>query len=104
MRTFPTIDRSKATLDQHRPLNPAVVRNLREDLIVRWTYHSNAIEGNTLTLMETKVVLEGITVGGKTMREHLEAVNHREAILLMEELVTKAEPLTEWTIKSPALQ
>lgn len=100
MHTFPAIDRLKATLDQHRPLDPVIVRNLREDLIVRWTYHSNAIEGNTLTLQETKVALEGITVGGKSLREHLEAVNHRNAILLLEELVQKNEPLTEWTIKS----
>lgn len=88
MRTFPDIARLKATLDQHRPLDPAIVRNLREDLIVRWTYHSNAIEGNTLTLEETRVV-EGITVGGKSIREHLEAVNHKNAILLLEDLVQK---------------
>jgi Fic family protein len=100
MKTFPDIDRLKATLDQHRPLDPAIVRNLREDLIVRWTYHSNAIEGNTLTLQETKVALEGITIGGKSIREHLEAVNHKNAILLLEDLVQKNEPLTEWTIKS----
>lgn len=52
MHTFPEIDRFKAMMDQHHPLDPAIVRNLREDLIVRWTYHSNAIEGNTLTLQE----------------------------------------------------
>lgn len=52
MHTFPDIDCLKAMLDQHRPLDPAMVRNLREDLIVRWTYPSNAIEGNTLTLQE----------------------------------------------------
>lgn len=100
MHAFPDIDRLKATLDQHRPLDPAIVRNLREDLIVRWTYHSNAIEGNTLTLQETKVALEGITIGGKTLREHLEAVNHRNAILYLEELVQQNEPLSEWGIKS----
>ncbi len=100
MHTFPDIDRLKAALDQHRPLDPAIVRNLREDLIVRWTYHSNAIEGNTLTLQETKVALEGITIGGKSIREHLEAVNHKNAILLLEDLVQKNELLTEWTIKS----
>ena len=100
MQTFPAIDRLKAALDQHRPLDPAIVRNLREDLILRWTYHSNAIEGNTLTLRETKVALEGITVGGKTLREHLEVVNHRDAILLLEDIVQRAEPLSEWTIKS----
>lgn len=100
METLSAIDSLKATLDQHRPLDPAIVRNLREDLILRWTYHSNAIEGNTLTLRETKVALEGITVGGKTLREHLEAVNHRDAILLLEDIVQQAEPLSEWTIKS----
>ncbi|RYD35064.1 MAG: Fic family protein [Verrucomicrobiaceae bacterium] len=94
------MDRLKATLEAHRPLDPAIVRNLHEDLILRWTYHSNAIEGNTLTLRETKVALEGITVGGKTIREHLEALNHRDAILLLEEQVREAGPLTEWTIKS----
>lgn len=100
MPAFPDIDRLKAELDRHRPLDPAIVRNLREDLVVRWTYHSNAIEGNTLSLRETKVVLEGITVGGKPLKDHLEAVNHRDAILLLDDLVQKAEPLTEWTIKS----
>ncbi len=61
----------------------------QEDLVLRWTYNSNAIEGNTLTLQETKVALEGITIGGKTMVEHFEAINHREAILFMEEIVKK---------------
>jgi Fic family protein len=64
---FETIDDLKKKLDQHRPLSLSIVKNLQEDLIVRWTYHSNAIEGNTLTLLETKVVLEGITVGGKAL-------------------------------------
>lgn len=94
------IDGFKATLDSHRPLDAAIVSNLREDLILRWTYHSNAIEGNTLTLLETKVALEGITVGGKTIREHLEALNHRDAILLLEDMVREGQPLTEWSIKS----
>ncbi len=96
---FSAVDNLKTILDQHRPLDPAIVRNLREDLIVRWTYHSNAIEGNTLTLRETKVALEGITIGGKSLREHLEVVNHRDAILLLEDLVQKNEPLSEWTLK-----
>lgn len=97
---FAQADQLKAKLDARRPLPPEVVQNLREDLNLRWTYHSNAIEGNTLTLKETKVVLEGITIGGKTMREHLEAINHREAIHFVEELVQKNDPLSEWTIKS----
>lgn len=65
---FKKIDHLKATLDAHRPLPEAVVKNLHEDLVLRWTYNSNAIEGNTLTFMETKVVLESITVGGKSLR------------------------------------
>jgi len=97
---FETIDDLKKKLDQHRPLSPAIVKNLQEDLIVRWTYHSNAIEGNTLTLLETKVVLEGITVGGKTLREHFEAINHRNAIYYVEDIIKKLEPFSEWQIRN----
>ena len=97
---FEIIDDLKAKLDQHRPLSPAIVKNLHEDLILRWTYHSNAIEGNTLTLLETKVVLEGITVGGKALREHFEAINHRDAILYVEDIINKQEPFSEWQIRN----
>lgn len=93
------LDELKARLDKHRPLPATVVKNLREDIAVRWTYNSNAIEGNTLTLRETKVVLEGITVGGKSMKEHLEATNHVHAIDYIFELVDKDEQLTERIIK-----
>lgn len=94
------LDTLKAKLDSLRPLPAAALRNLRDDLVLRWTYHSNAIEGNTLTLMETKVVLEGITVGGKLLREHFEAINHRNAIFYVEDIVRKAEPLSEWQIRN----
>ena len=97
---FNHLDDLKERLDYYRPLSESIVENLHENLIVRWTYNSNAIEGNTLTLQETKVALEGITVGGKTLREHFEAINHKEAILFMEELVQKNEPLSEFDIKS----
>ena len=97
---FEKLDHLKSRLDALRPLPQSVVRNLHEDLVVRWTYHSNAIEGNTLTLQETKVVLEGITIGGRSMREHLEAINHREAIRFLETLVAEDEPLREADIKS----
>ncbi|RKY52147.1 MAG: Fic family protein [Candidatus Neomarinimicrobiota bacterium] len=97
---FTKLDNLKDKLDQYRPLPKSVIENLHEDLVVRWTYNSNAIEGNTLTLQETKVALEGITVGGKTLREHFEAINHKEAILFVEELVQKNEPLSEFDIKS----
>lgn len=93
------IDRLKARRDQYRPLPKAMVANLREKLILNWTYHSNAIEGNTLTLKETRVALEGITVGGKTLCEHFEAINHRAAILLLEEQVQQQSQVIEWLIK-----
>lgn len=72
MHDFKELDVLKKKLDSYRPLPEGLVKHLRDDLILRWTYHSNAIEGNTLTLKETKVALEGITVGGKTLQEHLE--------------------------------
>ena len=97
---FETIDSLKNKLDAQRPLPPSVVKNLQEDLILRWTYHSNAIEGNTLTLLETKVVLEGITVGGKALREHFEAINHRNAIYYVEDIIKKEEPFSEWQIRN----
>lgn len=89
----------KEKLERLRPLHPDSVRSLRDALLVEWTYHSNAIEGNTLTLKETRVALEGITVGGKSLREHLEAINHREAILFLEELVASRADLTEHTLR-----
>lgn len=97
---FTEIDTKKKLLDAKRPLPVHTAQSLREHLLIEWTYHSNAIEGNTLTLAETKVVLEGITVGGKTLREHLEVINHREAILYLEEIVKKNEPLSEWQIRN----
>ena len=100
MNPYHRLDELKRRLDAYRPLPPEVVRNLHEDTVLRWTYHSNAIEGNTLTLKETKVALEGITVGGKTMREHFEAMNHKEAILLVNDLVSKEVLLSESIIKS----
>ena len=96
---FKKLDELKLKLDSFRPLNPYIVKNLHEDLVLRWTYHSNAIEGNTLTLKETKVALEGITIGGKTLREHFEAINHKDAILFMEDLAQKEERLSEYSIK-----
>lgn len=97
---FEQIDTKKEQLDMKRPLPKYTVQSLREKLFLEWTYNSNAIEGNTLTLNETKVVLEGITVGGKTLREHLEVINHRDAISYVEDIVQKEEPFSEWQIKN----
>lgn len=100
MPDFKNIDHLKNQLDQKRPLPSAAVQNLREVFRVDWTYNSNAIEGNTLSLVETKVVLEeGLTVGGKTLREHFEAINHSEAILYVEECVQRNAELSEKVIK-----
>ncbi|MEC0328353.1 cell filamentation protein Fic [Paenibacillus macerans] len=78
---FDTIEQLKKELDAVRPFPPAAVKNLDEVYRIEWTYNSNAIEGNTLPLLETKLVLEeGLTIGGKKLREHFEVVNHSEAI------------------------
>ncbi|WP_119184175.1 Fic family protein [Aliarcobacter cryaerophilus] len=96
---FKKLDNLKLKLDSFRPINQSIVKNLHEDLVLRWTYHSNAIEGNTLTLKETKVALEGITIGGKTLREHFEAINHKDTILFIEDLAQKEDRLSEYSIK-----
>ena len=97
---FAKLDALKSKLDAHRPLAPELVRNLREDMVLKYTYHSNAIEGNTLTLMETKVVLEeGVTIGGKPLRHHLEAINHADAITYLEGLVHENVPIDERILK-----
>jgi Fic family protein len=100
MTMFREIDHKKQRLDRKRPLPPQTVQSLRDHMLVEWTYHSNAIEGNTLTLAETKVVLEGITIGGKSLKEHLEVINHKEAILYVEDIVRRRESLSEWQIKN----
>ena len=99
-RLLSNIQKKKEQLDAVRPLPKHTLRTLQETLFLEWTYNSNAIEGNTLTLNETKVVLEGITVGGKTLREHLEVINHQEAIFFVEDIVKSEEPLSEWQIKN----
>ncbi len=100
MVDWTSIDQKKARLDAMRPFPPNTLKSLREKIALEWTYNSNAIEGNTLTLKETKVVLEGITVGGKSVKEHLEAINHNEAIGYLEEIVQSGEALSEWLVKN----
>jgi len=90
----------KQELDRHRPLPPSMVRKLEEEFLVAWTYNSNAIEGNTLTLQETEIVLNsGVTIGGKTVNEHFEVINHKNGIDFVKSLVSKKENVTEKTIK-----
>lgn len=97
---FNEVDQLKRELDSKRPIPKETLRSLEESINLEWTYNSNGIEGNTLTLRETQVVLEGITVGGKSIKEHLEAINHEKAILYLSDLVKENNPITEWNIKS----
>jgi Fic family protein len=102
------IDALKARLDRLHPLPPELVDNLREVYDIRLTYHSNAIakgrsstnEGNTLTQSETQIVVEkGITIGGKPLKDHLEAINHVEAIDFIRNLAVEERTISEWDIR-----
>lgn len=97
---FNEVDNLKKELDSKIPIPKETLESLKESINLEWTYNSNGIEGNTLTLRETQVVLEGITVGGKTIKEHLEAINHKKAILYLDDLVKDKQPITEWNIKN----
>ena len=97
---FAEVDSLKKKLDSKRPIPKETLKSLKESINLEWTYNSNGIEGNTLTLRETQVVLEGITVGGKSIKEHLEAINHEKAILYLDDLVKDNEPISELNIKN----
>jgi Fic family protein len=100
LRLINHIDQLKAQLDGLRPLPPELVENLREVYDIRLTYNSNAIEGNTLTESETQIVIEkGITIGGKSLKDHLEAINHVEAIGFIRDLATTEQVIGEWEIR-----
>lgn len=99
-RLVTRLQQKKAALDALRPLPTAAVSRLNEQLTVEWIYNSNAIEGSTLTLRETQLVLEtGLTIGGKSLREHLEVINHQEAIQYVEALAISMEPLTPFHVR-----
>lgn len=93
------IETKKKELDGKRPLTQGELERLNEEFLVEYTYNSNAIEGNTLTLRETDMVLKGITIDKKPMKDHLEAVGHKEAFDYMVSLVREKQPLTEFVIK-----
>lgn len=89
-RLLQTLTEKKKQLDDYRPLPPAVVKNLDEWFKVELTYSSNAIEGNTLTRVETAAVVEkGLTIRGKSLKEHLEAINYAYALDFIKTLVGK---------------
>jgi LuxR family maltose regulon positive regulatory protein len=93
------LSRKKTTLDSYRPFRPEIAQRLHEDVRIQLTYHSNALEGNTLNLRETQIVIEeGITIGGHSLREHLKATNHAEAFDYLCTLVETTTPFTIETI------
>lgn len=95
------LERILEQIDELKALPPLQVHSsFLEDFKLRYTYESNAIEGNTLSLIETKVVLEGVAIGEKSLREHFEVINHHEAIALIEGFAKDCKPLSEYEIKS----
>ena len=96
---FSRIDALKVELDKHRPLTKGELKRLRDEFLVDYTYNSNAIEGNTLTFKETAMVLEGITIDRKPLKDHLEAVGHRDAFLYIEQLIKDKIPFSERVTK-----
>lgn len=98
--SFDRIEELKAELDARRPLTQGELERLNEEFMIEFTYNSNAIEGNTLTLQETAMVLEGITIDQKPLKDHLEAVGHKDAFLYVQDIVSNKIPLTEFVIKN----
>lgn len=100
MNTLAQIDHLKQKISQLRPLSASEVQRLREEFIIESSYNSNAIEGNTITLRETVLILkEGMTIAEKPIREHLDIIGFKDAFNYIYELVANNEPLNERTIK-----
>ena len=93
------IDKKKAELDTKRPLTEGEVERLTEQFVIEYTYNSNAIEGNTLTLRETDLVLRGLTIDKKPLKDHMEVIGHKEAFDFVSQLVKDNAILTESIIK-----
>lgn len=94
------IDILKDELSHLRPLPSEALKKIENALDIEYTYESNKIEGNTLTLQETALIVnEGITISGKSMREHLEAINHAQAVDFIKDIESKDININEHTIK-----
>ncbi|PSR27352.1 MAG: hypothetical protein C7B47_08345 [Sulfobacillus thermosulfidooxidans] len=94
------LDQRVAAWRHFNPLPPDTQQSIDENMRIRITYASNAIEGNTLTLAETHLVLQGFTVGGKPLRDHLEAIDHAEAWDAMQTWARGDAPITPWLLRS----
>ena len=93
-------DNLKSRLLKIRPLNAEALTKIQQSFEIEYTYESNRIEGNTLTLQETALVVnEGVTIGGKSMKEHLEAINHAQAIEFIKEIAGNDIDISERIVK-----
>ena len=96
-----TIDRLKSELDELRPLPPDVAARVEQKLRIESNYHSNAVEGNSLTLGETRsLILHGLTARGKPMRDHLDIQGHDDAVKAIERAVKEEQQLTEVFVRN----
>lgn len=96
---FSHIDGLKVELDKRRPMTQGELKRIQSEFLIEYTYNSNAIEGNTLTLRETALALEGMTIDQKPLKDHLEAIGHRDAFLYVEKLVADQAAISEKVIK-----
>lgn len=96
---IPIIERKLEILKKRRPLTEGELERLNEEFLVEFTYNSNAIEGNTLTLRETDMVLRGLTIDQKSFKEHMEVIGHKEAFDYVRQLVSENALLSEKIIK-----
>lgn len=94
------IQKKRDRLSAMRPLTPGEVERLRKEFMVEFTYNSNAIEGNTLTLKETAMVLEGMTIDQKPLKDHLEAIGHVQAFEYIQTIAETDCALDEKIIKN----
>ncbi|MDR2736510.1 MAG: Fic family protein [Gracilibacteraceae bacterium] len=97
---FSRLDALKDDLDRRRPMTAGEQKRVREEFLVDFTYHSNAMEGNVLTMQETALVLEGMVVEHKPLKDHLQVVGHKDAFAYVQKLVLNKEVMSERVIKN----
>lgn len=96
---LPMLEEKLEILKKRRPFTEGELERLNEEFLTEYTYDSNAIEGNTLTLRETDMVLRGLTIAQKSLREHLEVIGHKEAYDYVRQLVHDHVPMSQKVIK-----
>ena len=96
---IPILEDKLKALKKRRPLTEGELERLNEEFLTEYTYNSNAIEGNTLTLRETDMVLRGLTIDKKSLKEHLEVIGHKEAFDYVKQLVSENAEISEKLIK-----